>query len=321
MGNGLNKEETKNKIDELLILVKDDNLDEFVLRFKETKYLNVDIKDIIGFEKEISLFEYLLYNSCLNESLKISNYLFYLKKYDIELIQFLGEMKNVKIHGDVLKIFIEIFDFETFNYTLDNFNKSYYYEDDEVRKTMRKLERYSIYLFEFLIKENNEELMKTFLNKLTVNFYKQLELVKLNKYGRCSEKCIKYLDDKFYYLVVRNYIHEEKTIQTMMEDGANVNHSKYDLSILNFCILNARVDMIELLLKYNVKLDVSKIKHEVMMKIIENQMKSGNIFPITMKTISLISSLENFDDYVNNNKFLLLKFCDEESFNYILSFS
>lgn len=88
--------------------------------------------------------------------------------------------------------------------------------------------------------------------------------------------------------------------------------NEYGLDCLLYCVFNNKIKNIEIMVNNGIELSTNKLDEENVDRFI------GRKKYVELESILLISSLENFDDFVKNNSFVLMKICDKEAMNYLL---
>lgn len=219
------------------------------------------------------------------------------------------------------------------NILLNNFkfNKRFFVESDEI-------------LTKKLIYDISNENLK-FLLDFELNYEAEVYF-----YGKCWEKGIdilpfvdkiagKYLigevSDEFIYYIFENLklesitfpffkdhvidTKDDKLADILIKKGFRLDHKlDYNLDFfLSYCLCHLFHPEIE-----NIEFLLNKFNYHLSTDVLDKQYLNNhsNSFSIELPTIELLSTLENFDDFLNNNFFLLMKKSDEESFNYLLRY-
>lgn len=109
------------------------------------------------------------------------------------------------------------------------------------------------------------------------------------------------------------FVYHHKFFEKLIKQSDCNLRDQYNLDILLYCVFKNKVKNIEILLENNVNLSTIKISREYI-----THFNEYNDY-VSFDSLNMISHLENFDDFVNNNLFLLMKICDAKSMNFILT--
>lgn len=289
-------------IEDLENSIKEKNIVKFKTTFSRISHIDLDIKHIVNFNIDVDIIEYLTYMSIINDSKEIRDYLLLLFSRSFGIFSFLYTLdNNLKLETYVLKKFLEKFNSIQYILIIDS-------DSSEIKDEYIKHGRDMMKLIE---NNGDEDLIKSFLYQIGFgNILILFELRELIKYTKFMED----LKECFYSCVCRRIfgcLLDEDEMKLLIDEGFDINDKcKEDFSLINICILLNKYNILNLLINNDIEL-----KCHVKLQLTSEQFEISS--KIDMKILSLISSLENFEDFINFNKEFLMKYSEDEVKEYI----